>query len=261
MPYQRTLQFETAAVAWQDIVLLEAAPSWSERYRAAGPRLLLPGAGAIGCELEGARFVCDSLSGVWLTPAQAYRLRQPQAHAHSTVLLVHDDSLHTTRSRRATLPVSAHLQLARWRSALRRGLAPALALEEALFALLHGALGDGAVMAGTGLHRAVERARECLAAQPQDNASLAQIAALACCSPFHLARAFRRYTGTSLHAYRTRLRMVLALQRIEQGEREFSALAVDLGYSSHSHFSATFARHFGCAPRQLRTNLTASKRH
>ena len=140
-------------------------------------------------------------------------------------------------------------------------LVPGLALEEALLALLHGALGDGAVKAGTGLHRAVERARECLAAQPQDNASLAQIATLACCSPFHLARAFRRYTGTSLHAYRTRLRMVSALQRIEQGERQFAALAVELGYSSHSHFSATFARHFGCSPRQLRTNLTASKRH
>jgi AraC family transcriptional regulator len=262
MPYQRTLQFETAAVAWQDIVLLEAAPSWSDSYRAAGPRLLLPGAGAIGCELEGSRFVCDSLSGIWLTPAQAYRLRQPQARARSTVLLVNDDSLRSMRSRRASLPLSAHLQLARWRSALRRGQmqVPTLALEEALFALLHAALGDGAD-ADPRARRAVERAREHLAAQPHHNDSLAQLATVACCSPFHLARLFRRHAGTSLHAYRTRLRMALALRRIEQGETHFATLAADLGYSSHSHFSAAFARHFGCPPSELRTNLTAPKAH
>ncbi|HZF80136.1 MAG TPA: helix-turn-helix domain-containing protein [Rubrivivax sp.] len=43
---------------------------------------------------------------------------------------------------------------------------------------------------------------------------------------------------------------------LEQGEDDLAALAADLGYSSHSHFRAAFARHFGCPPRQLRTNLT-----
>ena len=260
MAYQRHVQFETKALAWQEVVLVEAAPSWSDSYQASGPRLLLPGTGPMGCELDGRRFVCDSFNGVWLTPAQRYRLRQPHARQRSTVLVFHDDQLGQLRPRRAPLGLSVHTQLSLWRSALRRGEAPRLALEEALFGMLQSALGaDADAAAGQRLHGAVERAREYLAAQPQGSDSLAQIAAVACCSPFHLARAFRRYTGKSLHGYRTQLRMVLALQRLEQGQDDLAALAGDLGYSSHSHFSAAFARHFGCPPRQLRTNLTARK--
>jgi AraC-like DNA-binding protein len=261
MAYQRTLQFETPAIVWHSVVLLDAAPGWSDRYEAASPRLVLPGDGPIGCELGGSRFVCDSLSGVWLTPAQGYRLRRPRAQQRSDVLMVNDQNLRFTKPGRTALPLSTHHQLARWRSALRTDRAAPLAMEEALFALLHAALGECDSSAGRPAHRAVERAREYVAAQPQTSHTLSEIAAVACCSPFHLARMFRRHTGTSLHAYRTRLRMVQALQHIEQGQSNFATLAADLGYSSHSHFSAAFARHFGCTPRELRTNLTARKAH
>jgi AraC family transcriptional regulator len=266
MPYDRFVRFETAAVAWQDLVLLEAAPHWSPPYEPASPRLLLPQGGPLGCDIDGDRFVCDALSGIWLTPAQPYRLRQPLALQRCTVLVLEDggggpftQDPTFEMSRRARLPLSLHVQLARWRSALRSGSQETLALEEGLLAVLRMAL-ERATDERRHSHRAVERARECLAASPQADHTLAQIAAVACCSPFHLARQFRRATGMGLHGYRTRLRMASALQRIEQGQRDLSALAAELGYSSHSHFSAAFARHVGCAPGQLRTNLVALAR-
>ncbi len=71
-------------------------------------------------------------------------------------------------------------------------------------------------------------------------------------SPFHLARLFQRHTGTSLHRYLTLLRLRAALERLEQGAEDLTALALDLGFSSHSHFTDAFRREFGCPPSELR---------
>jgi AraC-like DNA-binding protein len=109
-------------------------------------------------------------------------------------------------------------------------------------------------------HRAVERAREHIAADPGRGDTLADIARAANCSAFHLARCFRQQTGQSLHGFRTQLRMTAALDRLRQGEQDLSALAADLGYASHSHFTGVFRRNFGRAPSQVRTNLAAPAR-
>lgn len=256
MPYQRRLNLQTSLLAWHDIAVLQAAPQWSPPYRVASPRLLLPLDGALPCEVEGRRFVCDSFSALWLTPRQAYRIRQPRARQRGTLLQLNHDAPFTLNASRAAFPLGLQLRLALWRTALRRGNADTLAVEEGLLGMLDSVLSTGSQGCG-GSHRAVERARELLAAEPQARHTLAQIADAAACSPFHLAREFRRRTGSSLHTYRTGLRMALALQRLEQGERNLNLLAAELGYSSHSHFSAAFKRRLGCTPRQLRTNLTA----
>jgi AraC-like DNA-binding protein len=74
-------------------------------------------------------------------------------------------------------------------------------------------------------------------------------------SPFHLARRFKRANGVGLHRYRTRLRMALALARLGDGATDLTALALDLGFNSHSHFSAAFGAHFGVAPSRARDLL------
>jgi AraC family transcriptional regulator len=71
-------------------------------------------------------------------------------------------------------------------------------------------------------------------------------------SPFHLSRVFRAETGTSLHQYVLRVRMQQALSRLHDGEAQLSRLALELGFSSHSHFSTVFRRHFGESPNQVR---------
>jgi AraC-like DNA-binding protein len=135
----------------------------------------------------------------------------------------------------------------------------ALAIEERVASLIHAVLIEGN-RAGQLPHRAVERARECIASAPERNDTLADLAGAAHCSPFHLARTFRARTGETLHGLRTRLRMAESIARLADGENDLSTLAADLGYSSHSHFSAAFRRHFGTPPEQLRTNLTATSR-
>jgi AraC-like DNA-binding protein len=70
-------------------------------------------------------------------------------------------------------------------------------------------------------------------------------------SPFHLCRVFRERTGRSLHRHRTQLRLRAALERVEQGA-DLTSVALDLGFSSHSHFTTSFRMAFGVPPSRLR---------
>jgi AraC-like DNA-binding protein len=72
---------------------------------------------------------------------------------------------------------------------------------------------------------------------------------------FHLCRLFRRRTGLTIHAYRHHLRLRNALEPLEQADADLLALALDLGYSGHSHFTALFRRQFGIVPSRLRDRL------
>jgi AraC family transcriptional regulator len=81
------------------------------------------------------------------------------------------------------------------------------------------------------------------------------LAAAVGCSPFHLCRAFRDVTGSTIHAHLTTLRLRAALESL-QDARDMTAVALDAGFSSHSHFTAAFRRSFGVTPsRALRATF------
>jgi AraC family transcriptional regulator len=71
-------------------------------------------------------------------------------------------------------------------------------------------------------------------------------------SPFHLARIFQQRTGVPIHRYLTRLRLRASLERLADETNDLTALALDLGFSSHSHFTDSFRREFGCRPSEVR---------
>ena len=98
---------------------------------------------------------------------------------------------------------------------------------------------------------AVEHVRRLLAERLGDSLRLKDIAREVGLSPFHLCRSFRAATGWSLHAYRNEMRLRSALERLGDG-CDITDVALDLGYSSHSHFSDAFRRLFGTTPSQAR---------
>jgi AraC family transcriptional regulator len=104
-----------------------------------------------------------------------------------------------------------------------------------------------------------ERAREVLAQRYADRMSLSGLAAAVDCSPFHLARLFRRTTGTTLHAHRTDLRLRMALEYLADPRSDLLELALSLGYSSHSHFTDVFRATYGTTPSELRGRLTRAR--
>jgi AraC-like DNA-binding protein len=78
-------------------------------------------------------------------------------------------------------------------------------------------------------------------------------------SPYHLARFFRQVVGIPIHQYLIRLRLGAAVERLADGAADLTELALNLGYSSHSHFSEAFRRVFGCAPSDFRHRLSSER--
>jgi len=105
----------------------------------------------------------------------------------------------------------------------------------------------------------VDAARIALAARLGERLSLDELAGLLSSSPFHLARIFRAATGTSLHAYRDELRLRASLERIAESSSPLTAIGLDLGYASPSHFSDAFRRRFGIAASEVRSQARSGR--
>jgi AraC-like DNA-binding protein len=65
--------------------------------------------------------------------------------------------------------------------------------------------------------------------------------------PKTVQRLFLRDTGMTFGRWREQARLLLALQRLAQGERVLD-VALDHGYSNPSAFAAMFKKHFGVTP-------------
>ncbi|MDQ6802368.1 MAG: helix-turn-helix transcriptional regulator [Acidobacteriota bacterium] len=98
----------------------------------------------------------------------------------------------------------------------------------------------------------VAAAKIAIASNLDRNVTLHELCAAMHCSPWQLCRAFRRATGQTLTNYRHALRMQIALERLQQRDTDLTELALELGYSSHSHFTHVFHRHLGITPSQVR---------
>ena len=108
-------------------------------------------------------------------------------------------------------------------------------------------------------HRELVRAsRIVLAKTFREKITLSSLARSVFSSPFHLARVFRRETGTTVHAHLNRLRLRRALHEIADGIPDLTGLALDLGFSSHAHFTHSFTREFGQSPSLVRGRLSSA---
>lgn len=98
----------------------------------------------------------------------------------------------------------------------------------------------------------VHEAERLISARYEENWSLADLARDTGLSVFHLCRAFRRVTGRTIHQYREALRLRSSLDALQRTDRPIIDIALDAGFSSHSHFTSAFHRAFGRAPSHLR---------
>ncbi len=100
---------------------------------------------------------------------------------------------------------------------------------------------------------AVHHMEMILSRPPGENVCLQQIASKVGMSPYHVCRLFRRVTGIRLRRYRLRLRLRVALLNVLDSSRSLTAIALDAGFSSHSHFTNSFRHEFGATPSALRS--------
>ncbi|WP_266157464.1 helix-turn-helix domain-containing protein [Dyella silvatica] len=95
--------------------------------------------------------------------------------------------------------------------------------------------------------RLADRVKVLLASDLSRRWTLAEIAADIGGSPVYLTQVFQQVEGIPLYRYHLRLRLARALDLLAEYE-DLSALAAELGFSSHSHFAAAFRQAYGRSP-------------
>jgi AraC-like DNA-binding protein len=129
-----------------------------------------------------------------------------------------------------------------------------LASDELMIALLREALTPPQGVACASPVRVVRRAKQFLHAHLCEPISLDEIAQAVQVSGAYLTDAFTRSEGVPLCRYRTRLRLNRALVELPRCEG-ITGLALDLGFSSHAHFSNAFKSLFGVSPSCFRADM------
>lgn len=110
------------------------------------------------------------------------------------------------------------------------------------------------------LHREqVQAVKELLAARFTEPLSLTQIATAVYTSPYHLSRIFRQQTGFTIHSYLNQLRLRAALDQVAESGTNLTDVGLQLGYTSHSHFTLAFRRAFGAAPSDFRQTASVAR--
>jgi AraC family transcriptional regulator len=95
------------------------------------------------------------------------------------------------------------------------------------------------------------RVREILHELPAPS-TLAELAASAEVHPVHLARSFRQHYGCSIGAYVRRIRIDKACRLLDTTTLTLSQIALEVGFSHHSHFANAFKRATGQTPAAYR---------
>lgn len=94
----------------------------------------------------------------------------------------------------------------------------------------------------------VERTKELLARDLANPPTLEALGQEVGCSPFHLSRIFSREVGLTIPQFLRNLRMERAAELLRSGRFNVTEAAMEVGYSSLSHFSKAFCETIGCCP-------------
>jgi len=105
----------------------------------------------------------------------------------------------------------------------------------------------------------VRRTLEFVHYTPESQLSLSSVAAAVGTRASYLTHAFARHTGQPLYRYIMSLKLARALHRVTTTHDDLTQIALDLGFSSHSHFSAAFKSRYGMSPSEARNGFDCEK--
>jgi AraC-like DNA-binding protein len=213
--------------------------------------------------------VAEANQVLFFNTAEGYRVSHPVPGGDASLTLVinethlrelaprtllRDGAMLTFRQQRLRIDARAQVLVALLRHSLRENIAEPLEAESLALTLVQRALGPRTAHsagASVGRQRLVDRVKLVLASDVARRWTLAEIAAEVRGSPVYLTQVFQQVEGLPLYRYQLRLRLARALDLLGQYD-DLTALSLDLGFSSHSHFSASFRQTYGRSPSEFR---------
>jgi AraC family transcriptional regulator len=168
--------------------------------------------------------------------------------------LLQDGSRVAFRQHRLRVDARTQALVALLRHSLRAKTAEPLEAETLALTLVQRSLGPRTTRtagATDGRQRLVDRVKLVLASDPARRWTLADIAAEVRGSPVYLTQVFQQVEGLPLYRYQLRLRLARALDLLGEYEN-LTSLGLDLGFSSHSHFTAAFRQIYGRSPSEFK---------
>lgn len=231
----------------------------------ASPQIFFPLADAFALQVEGREHLCDVNQMGWL---KADAVTQDRALMRGDIRflivtltpdLAERVAFAPDRSEARPAPAAAQ-RLAHLLAERAGDTSEALWTEEALLTLLRTATGfRPKTERDRGRARRLVEAVKALLAASDETLSLTAIAAAVGASPAYLTDLFRSVEGLPIARYQQRLRLARALRALPDTE-DITGLALDLGFSSHSHFSAAFRSVYGLSPSEHRAEARAGGR-
>jgi len=213
--------------------------------------------------------VAEANQVLFFNDGDAYRVSHPVRGGDASLALVisepmlrelapravlRDGGALAFRWQRLRIDARAQSLVALLRHSLRRKIAEPLEAESLALTLVQRALGPRtthAAGASAGRQKLVDRVKLVLASDPARRWTLAEIAGEVRGSPVYLTQVFQQVEGLPLYRYQLRLRLARALDLLPQYD-DLTTLGLDLGFSSHSHFSAAFRAAYGRSPSEFR---------
>jgi AraC family transcriptional regulator len=257
------------AVTIRDVYCLGSCSHQTVEEFATATELVFPYRGVYVRHLGQDQAVAEANQVLFFNAAEGYRISHPVPGGDASLSLAISESLlhelapsallragATLAFRRQRLRIDARTQvlMALLRHSLRENIAEPLEAESLALTLVQRALGPRTTHAASGsvgLQLLVDRAKLVLASDLARRWTLAEVAAEVRCSPVYLTQVFQHVEGQPLYRYQLRLRLARALDLLGQYD-DLTALSLDLGFSSHSHFSASFREVYGRSPSAFR---------
>ena len=235
---------------------LVARPELAPRGDIVRQKLVITLGGAFEFQVGRSTTWVDSSRLLFAYPGESYVDRHVLAGVgHNSLILTPDEQAidemwGSTRSPLAGRVRPCSLKAQMLAQLLRRATEP-LAAEELGIAIMEESVA-GDPPRGTIDQRCVRRAKAAIHDCPDGRLSLGQIASDLGVTSIYLTQCFKRSEGMPLYRYQTLLRLSRALDRLPERD-DITDLAFELGFSSHSHFTAAFRSELGTTPSRYRS--------
>ena len=247
---------ETKLVTLRDVACRGSCRHRSPEECTSATHMVFPYRGVYVRHLGRSDSVAEANQVLFFNRGESYQISHPVAGGDACLSLELAEPLKAElaprepKEQRRRIAPTAQSLLAQLRHRLVQKAIGILEAETQVLALARSVLGEGTPRGTPGKQKLVERAKLVLSCDLTRRWTLADIAAEVGVSPVYLTQLFKQVEGIPLYQYQMRLRMARALDLLGRGRAvdDISALSMDLGFSSHSHFTATFRRAYGRTP-------------